>query len=91
MKTLTLWENGVIREYTPEEYARAAAEEAEQRIQIAVERRQLRNSILAGTDWTQLPDSTVDKQTWATYRQALRDVPSQPGFPDTIVWPVPPA
>lgn len=91
MKTLTLWENGVIREYTAEEYARAAADKVQQQLQITVERRQLRNNILAGTDWTQLPDSTVDKAVWATYRQALRDVPSQSGFPDNIVWPVPPA
>lgn len=91
MKTLTIWENGVIREYTPEEYARAAADEAQHQIQIAAERRQLRNTILAGTDWTQLPDSTADKAAWATYRQALRNVPAQPNFPHEIDWPVPPA
>ena len=46
-----------------------------------------RNDILRGTDWTQTPDCTVDKQAWATYRQALRDLPAQPGFPHEIVWP----
>lgn len=49
-----------------------------------------RNNILISTDWTQLPNSSVDSMAWATYRQALRDVPSQSGFPDNIVWPVPP-
>jgi len=28
------------------------------------------------------------KTTWANYRQALRDMPSQPGFPSTIDWPL---
>ena len=49
--------------------------------------RRERNLLLAVSDWTQLPDSTADKAVWITYRQALRDVPAQPGFPDTIVWP----
>ena len=46
-----------------------------------------RNRLLSECDWTQLADAQVDKQAWAAYRQALRDVPSQDGFPDTIVWP----
>lgn len=52
--------------------------------------RLVRDQHLRNTDWTQLPDCALDKQAWATYRQALRDVPSQSGFPDNIVWPVPP-
>lgn len=39
--------------------------------------RQWRNERLRESDWTQLPDSPVDKQAWATYRQELRDLPSQ--------------
>ena len=46
-----------------------------------------RNRLLSECDWTQLADAQADKQAWATYRQALRDVPSQDGFPDTITWP----
>lgn len=47
-----------------------------------------RNQRLADSDWTQVDDSTVaDKESWATYRQALRDVTSQTGFPWTINWP----
>lgn len=49
--------------------------------------RQLRDACLQSSDWTQIPDCTVDKQVWATYRQALRDLPAQPGFPHEIVWP----
>jgi hypothetical protein len=52
--------------------------------------RRERNQLLAVSDWTQVSDSPVDKQAWATYRQALRDVPAQQGFPDAIDWPVPP-
>lgn len=52
--------------------------------------RQQRNSKLAECDWTQLADSTADKAAWGTYRQALRDVPSQAGFPWTIEWPTQP-
>lgn len=35
-----------------------------------------RDRLLAACDWTQIPDSTADKQAWATYRQALRDFPA---------------
>ena len=35
-----------------------------------------RNQLLTKSDWTQLPDSAVDKSAWATYRQGLRDLPS---------------
>lgn len=46
-----------------------------------------RNKRLADCDWTQLPDAPVDAAAWATYRQALRDVSNQPGFPWNITWP----
>jgi len=49
-----------------------------------------RNQKLKDCDWTQIADSTADKSAWATYRQALRDVPSQAGFPWTIDWPTQP-
>jgi len=42
-----------------------------------------RNSFLAKTDWTQMPDvSDSIKTKWASYRQELRDLPTQSGFPD---------
>lgn len=53
--------------------------------------RQMRDTRLAATDWTQLAD--VDQATrdlWAPYRAALRDVPAQPGFPTSVDWPTPP-
>lgn len=67
-------------------------EEQQERIQsqwaiIRVER----NARLAACDWTQLPDSPVDKTVWATYRQELRDITSQSGFPWDVLWPQQPA
>lgn len=42
-----------------------------------VERMRLhRDRLLAESDWTQLPDAPVDRDAWATYRQALRDFPA---------------
>lgn len=45
-----------------------------------------RNSKLAASDWTQLADAPVDAAEWAVYRQALRDITTQPD-PFAIVWP----
>jgi hypothetical protein len=51
-----------------------------------------RNRRLQACDWTQLPDVPAGtREAWAKYRQALRDVTEQPGFPTDITWPVPPA
>jgi len=49
--------------------------------------RSKRNQLLINSDWTQVADAPVDKAVWATYRQALRDIPTQSGFPWTITWP----
>ena len=49
-----------------------------------------RNKRISDCDWTQVADSPVDKAVWATYRQALRDIPQQAGFPWDIQWPTMP-
>jgi hypothetical protein len=49
-----------------------------------------RNQQLVLSDWTQLPDSPVDKEAWATYRQALRDLPAQSGSADDAEFPTAP-
>ena len=49
-----------------------------------------RTNRLSECDWTQLADAPVDKTAWATYRQALRDVTTQEGFPWSVTWPVKP-
>lgn len=46
-----------------------------------------RTTLLNQCDWTQLPDAGLDPLPWRTYRQALRDLPNQPGFPWNLVWP----
>ena len=51
----------------------------------------IRQAALADSDWTQLPDVNVDKAAWATYRQALRDITDQAGFPDNVTWPEKPS
>jgi len=52
-----------------------------------------RGSLLITSDWTQLPDSpltTEQREEWAIYRQALRDITDQPGYPLDITWPIAP-
>jgi hypothetical protein len=49
-----------------------------------------RDAMLAASDWTQVPDAPVDQEAWAAYRQALRDVTQQSGWPRDINWPVAP-
>ena len=58
--------------------------------QIATEIRAQRNAILQQSDWTQVADAPVDQATWATYRQSLRDITLQDGFPENVIWPTPP-
>ena len=57
--------------------------------EIAAEARVQRDSLLAVTDWTASTDVTMTAEM-TTYRQALRDVPAQAGFPSTIAWPTSP-
>ena len=49
-----------------------------------------RDGELVATDWTQVADAPVDKAAWATYRQELRDIPLQSGFPLEVIWPTQP-
>jgi len=49
-----------------------------------------RNDLLLKSDWTQLPDAPItesQKKSWEIYRQALRDISKQQGFPYEINWP----
>lgn len=66
----------------------ASAEEIAQRTQARqAQVRDERAALLKACDWTQLPDASVNAAAWAVYRQALRDVPQQPGFPWSVTWP----
>ena len=66
-----------------QEAAYKASKDAEQATSV----RTSRNDKLKECDWTQITDSTADKTAWATYRQALRDITAQAGFPWTVTWP----
>jgi hypothetical protein len=77
---------GNITTAAQNEAAYKAAKDAEQAKSV----RNSRTEKLKDSDWTQIADSTADKAAWATYRQALRDVTAQAGFPWTIDWPVAP-
>ncbi len=62
---------------------------------LAAKARKQRNALLRASDWTQLGDAQERlgpqlASEWAVYRQALADLPEQPGFPDTINWPAQP-
>jgi len=49
--------------------------------------RDKRGFLLVASDWTQLVDAPVDREAWATYRQALRDMPTTVVDADNVVWP----
>jgi len=80
--------------FTDNEVATAAEQEAAYKAmkdaEFATNARSQRDKLLAESDWTQVIDAPVNQEAWATYRQSLRNVPQQDGFPTTIVWPVKP-
>lgn len=57
---------------------------------LSSDARTKRNELLAESDWTQVADAPVGQAAWAVYRQSLRAVPAQVGFPSTIEWPTEP-
>lgn len=61
-----------------------------ERHDMAAVRRE-RNERLTASDWTQAADAPVDQAAWATYRQALRDLPSTYSGEGPIPWPQEPA
>jgi len=87
--------DGVRVEFTAEEEIARDAEEATW-VAGAVDRawarlREERNIKLNETDWTQVPDAPSAGETaWATYRQALRDLPVNTSDPVNPTWPTKP-
>lgn len=56
--------------------------------EVAAQVRAERDRRILATDWTQFPDVPENTRLlWQPYRQALRDVPQQNGFPHDIIWP----
>jgi hypothetical protein len=72
-----------VVELTDEEKQQKYEQEAEQV-------RVMRNNLLSKCDWTQVADAPVDQVAWAIYRQDLRDITAQTGFPYDVSWPVEP-
>ena len=55
---------------------------------LATQARSTRDKLLSDCEWTQANDQVPEtKKKWVPYRQALRDLPAQSGFPLEIVWP----
>ena len=93
MEKLYTLVNGVSREYTEEEYTQAAIDAQSVLAGLPNTVRKERDNLLTKCDWTQVNDSPLNaeqKTAWATYRQALRDIPSQAGFPLDVIWPTQP-
>ena len=76
--------------FTPEEEAEWDALVKEAAIQAPFHRaaaiREERNRLLAETDWMASTDVTMSDE-WRAYREALREVPEEPTFPDKVIWP----
>lgn len=75
--------DGTVTTAAQHEAAYKAAKDAEQAKNV----REERTRRLAACDWTQLADAPVDSLAWSNYRQQLRDLTTQPGFPHVVVWP----
>lgn len=75
--------DGVTTTAAEQETAYKAMKDAEQAKAIRTQR----GEKLKDSDWTQVADAPVDQAAWATYRQTLRDISTQEGFPWTINWP----
>jgi len=86
-------DNGYVRQWLIENlFADVIEKNQKEALELrAAQVRDDRNSLLSQSDWTQVADAPVDKQAWADYRQALREIPDQAGFPWNVVWPEQPA
>lgn len=80
--------DGVLMDMDEDDIAQYEATQAEAAAQMPANVRRERDDKLKETDWTQLPDvPEAIRNAYTAYRQALRDVPAQEGFPNDIVWP----
>lgn len=65
--------------------------EARRKEILGLQIRQQRDRLLAESDWRSLPDAPGDRDAWLEYRQQLRDITQQDGFPMAFSWPENPA
>jgi len=79
-------EDGTAHTKAEQEEAYTARKDAE----AATAARATRDGLIASCDWMAIKafeGGTTVSTEWATYRQALRDVSAQAGFPNDITWP----
>ena len=85
--------NGVLTDITAEEISARQAEEAAWAAgandRLAANLRNERDRLLSETDWMALSDVTMSTEM-QSYRQALRDITDQAGFPYSVTWPTKP-
>jgi hypothetical protein len=82
--------DGVVHTASEQYEAYCFGKDAEQSNLVRTQR----NNTLAACDWTQLYDSPLNpdaRLAWALYREAVRMVPEQEGFPWIVNWPPEPA
>jgi len=77
--------NGAIEEFSSNEISEIDTENEFKKL------RSQRNQLLIKSDWTQVLDAPVDRDAWAIYRQALRDLPNNTIDPKNPQWPTPPS
>jgi hypothetical protein len=70
--------------------AQEAAYAAEADTRKSEEVRNERNRLIQQSDWMANSDVTMSDE-WRTYRQALRDITAQVGFPNDVIWPTEPS
>ena len=81
--------DGVLTEMTAEDISQRELDIAAWEAQADDRIRKERNTLIASTDWWATSDRTMSAEQTA-YRQALRDITSQAGFPNEVVWPTKP-
>ena len=82
-------DDGVTVTKASQEEAYTATKNAEAALAV----RNTRDGLIASCDWMAIKAfeaGTTVATEWATYRQALRDVSAQAGFPNDITWPTQP-
>ena len=72
--------------------SKTSDETAEYDASMAASNRDIRDGLLAQSDWTQVADAPVDAAAWAIYRQALRDITDHANWPNLndADWPTKP-
>lgn len=87
------YKNGILVDMTADEIAARQAEEAAWAAgandRLAADLREERDRLLAETDYLALSDNTMSA-AMTTYRQSLRDITDQAGFPTSVTWPTKP-